>query len=148
MTERRLYILIGMPGAGKSTWARAQPEQVVSTDAIRLELTGDERNMERNAWVFRTFYTRVGRALSGGVIADSTGLDAPTREHLIGIGRAAGARVIACVWDDVAACYDRNARRERPIPLDVMRRMERKLEASLDALAWEDYDEIRRLTRA
>lgn len=37
-----LHILCGIPGSGKSTWARQQKGTVISTDAIREQLFGDE----------------------------------------------------------------------------------------------------------
>jgi predicted kinase len=41
MTAKRLYMTIGLPRAGKSTWAMAQGYPIVCPDAIRLALHGE-----------------------------------------------------------------------------------------------------------
>jgi len=54
MRKQRAYILIGLPGAGKSTWSKRQIEKgsnpngcvIVSRDAIRNMLNGDYKYIE------------------------------------------------------------------------------------------------------
>lgn len=71
-----LVVLVGPSGAGKSTWAREHfhPSEIVSSDAIREELTGDFRRQDKNDQVFDTFYRRIGERLDMGlrVVADAT----------------------------------------------------------------------------
>lgn len=38
--EKELYVLVGLPRSGKSTWAQQQSVPIVCPDAIRLALTG------------------------------------------------------------------------------------------------------------
>ena len=42
-----LYLLVGVPGAGKTTWAMQHPKLVhISSDAIRKELFGKEMTLQ------------------------------------------------------------------------------------------------------
>lgn len=79
-----LIILVGPSGAGKSSWlaANAQPEEIVSTDGIREELTGDFRDQSMNNQVFSLFHQRIHDRLQAGhrVYADATHLR--TRDRL------------------------------------------------------------------
>jgi broad-specificity NMP kinase len=74
----RLILLVGIPGSGKSTLARILENRgflILSSDAIRMELTGSESHMdELDAEVFRILHDRVRRSLSEhlDVIVDAT----------------------------------------------------------------------------
>jgi len=133
-----LYVLVGLPGAGKTTWAwqrgighlapgagsRHAHAQVVSSDRLRELLLGDERDMSRNGLIFACFDAHVDYLLGEGrsVIADSTGFYAPGRSRLCEIARRHGAKTIAVVFNRQAALA-RNAERERPVPDAAMERM-------------------------
>lgn len=77
-----LYLLSGLPGCGKSTWAKkfkeAHPNTyIVSSDAIRIELHGNQQNFTSEGKVWEIFDERLDQyALQGdvNVIADSTNL--------------------------------------------------------------------------
>ena len=54
---KRLLILTGAPGAGKSTWANKYQQEhenvyIISSDAIRYELTGcfDDHSRQKEVW--------------------------------------------------------------------------------------------------
>ena len=62
-----LYTMIGLPGSGKSTFAVNHPECiVVSTDAIRGELFGDESEQKDGKLVFDVAYARLAKAVEAG----------------------------------------------------------------------------------
>jgi len=71
-----LIVLVGPSGAGKSSFIDASfsSYEVVSSDAIREELTGNFRNQHANAKVFSEFHRRIKTKLSLGerVVADAT----------------------------------------------------------------------------
>lgn len=102
-----LTVLCGLPGSGKSTYAMTLGVTVVTADSIR------ERG-EAAGVAFGVLYTRVRRALASGrdVVADTCALDVAERATLLGIGRAAGARVeLVYMRVDVEVCRQRDAAR-------------------------------------
>jgi predicted kinase len=75
----QLTILIGISGAGKSTYAKTvQDAVVVSSDAIRAEFGGIS-DMSRDAEVFAEVHRRIRAALSNDehVVYDATNVSAP-----------------------------------------------------------------------
>ena len=64
-----LHIVCGIPGSGKSTWAAKQKGTVISTDAIRGELFGDETAQYSDSFLRQNGYDpdamteREGRSL-------------------------------------------------------------------------------------
>ena len=50
----KIVLLIGLPGSGKSTYAKKLKAPVLSSDAIRLLLADDERDQSIHARVFAT----------------------------------------------------------------------------------------------
>lgn len=152
----KLTVLVGMPGAGKSTWAKTAAdnttrtpagttEVVVSTDEIRKELTGDQHNQTKNALVFPRFFKDIEMHLRNGqaVIADSTALDTTTRRELRRIARRNGVQIHAVVFADADQAEERNALRQTPVPPYVMERMRDKLLLTLGMLGREHYDSVR-----
>jgi predicted kinase len=106
-TALELVILIGLPGAGKSTF-RAQrfdaTHEVVSKDALKLRRAPERLHDEL-----------VQRALAAGrsVVVDSTNVSLDRRQRLIAIARSHGARVLGYAFEATAReCVARNALRE------------------------------------
>lgn len=135
-TKPVLYIPVGMPGAGKSTYgqilAANQPGlQIVSTDAIREELYGDSRSLGDPGEVFGIAYRRARDALRAGqdVYFDATNLTAFYRRTLREIlGPYAGRTV--CIFFKVppSVCRKRNESRTKPVPTGAFERLKRSLE--------------------
>ena len=120
-----LYTMIGIPGSGKSTFAANHPEcVVVSTDAIRKELFGDESDQRRGDLVFKIAYERLEQAVEAGqdAIFDATNLQRKYRKTLF--QRFPNVEHVAVfVNTPVSECLKRNAQRERTVPASVIRRM-------------------------
>ena len=85
-----LIIMVGPSGSGKSTFVKKyfQPFEVVSSDAIREELTGDLRNQHVNDVVFQEFNRRIEIKLRLGerVVADAMNLRKKDRTRVAHIG--------------------------------------------------------------
>lgn len=70
-----LIMPVGVPGAGKSTWIKAQKGfEVVCPDEIRKELTGNISDQSQNARVWQIASERIIEALRNGknAILDAT----------------------------------------------------------------------------
>ena len=78
MDKPKLYVLVGLSGSGKSTLAAQRDANtvIVSSDAIREELTGEIEDQSRNNEVFEIFHQRIRKNLEEGknAIADATNL--------------------------------------------------------------------------
>lgn len=151
-----LLILAGIPGCGKSTWAKNYFDlmyAVVSSDRIRKEIFGSLKDAHRpevkkdaNRRVFEKFHDDIRTKLEFGVdvIADATSLTAESRTKLRDIGRAVPAKVHLVLFKNVAEALLRNEQREEDqrVPLDVMNHMLKKYLKTLADYSWEDYDSI------
>lgn len=102
-----LFVLIGVQGSGKSTWARANAERLgaamVASDEIRNELeTAGMDAMGLSDHVFAILEDRVARLLDqgGSVIVDATHARRAWRQNVVDIARRRGVRRVA-VWFDL-----------------------------------------------
>ncbi len=150
-----LVVLMGIPGSGKSSFVQEQLEVcdsmdwdrpvVVSTDKIRLELTGDAENQTRNGEVFRLAHHRTVTALLLGydVMFDATNVTASARKDLLDIAKDAEADTTLMVLRvPFEECLRRNGDRDRVVPLDIMVKMLVKYTESLHAIGTEAWNNI------
>ena len=126
--------MIGISGSGKSTYANglktSLKAELVETDAIRMELTGDAENQSQNGRVFAVAKKRVNDYLSQGknVIIDATSLNALERKDWINIGKANNAELRAYFIDTpVSICKSQNNKRTRKVPEWVIDKQANKL---------------------
>ena len=61
---KTLIVMSSVPGAGKSTWCRRYKEShdnchIISSDAVRFELTGSYQDFSKQALVWETFEKRI-----------------------------------------------------------------------------------------
>jgi len=129
----RLHLLIGPAGCGKSTWARRHlPDvEVVSTDRMREELTGDPADQSQNYLVFQRCIDRVRTLLHEGrqVAFDATNYCEALRSMPVQAGRWSGAEIVAYVFDvGLTEALRRNQARPRAVPDPVIRKQYRLLE--------------------
>ena len=137
----RLILLIGLPGSGKSTIAsrllQANPQrQVISTDAIRLRLFGNEAIQGHwlKVWqeVGRQFQQAVEQQTAGQAletIYDATNVVRRDRRRVIALARTCGFEDITGVWlnTPLDLCLQRNRQRDRQVPDAIILRMHRCL---------------------
>lgn len=122
-----LYILTGLPGSGKSTWAKKNlPNAViVCKDTIREGICGNVNDQSKNGEVFNIARSRIKQLLADGkdVIADATHFTRSQRTEMVKLAPAGTAVVIVWMNTSLKTCLERNASRDKVVPPDVIRRM-------------------------
>ncbi len=131
-----LYVLIGLPGAGKSTWARQNVDRlhaaVVGSDEVRREFQANGQNLLNGDQVFAEVERRARSLLRAdqSVILDATHFLRKYRTYALHLADDCHARRVA-IWFDVPLdlCLQRNAQRNNltfgneQVPEDVVRGM-------------------------
>lgn len=123
------HFLIGVPGSGKSTlasqWCQQDPSLiVVSTDAIRAELFGDEENQGDWHLVELEVLNRVKQAIASGrgVIYDATNVKRAWRMDALQKFALVGADTWMA-WHlktPLPECYRRNQKRQRQVDEQII----------------------------
>lgn len=151
-------MLVGIPGSGKSTWARgfvlAQPRYtIVSTDSLRGKLYGDEAVQGDWAVIWRGVMAQwqqgvaaIQRGELNGVIYDATNARRRHRRAAIAAARQIGFAPITLVWFDVplSLALERNRGRLRQVPAEIIATMHRQLQGAPPSVA-EGGDRVLRL---
>lgn len=144
--ETPLFIMmIGLPCSGKSTHAQHLAEihnaNIHSSDAIRLELTGDINNQDHNNEVFQTLHRRVKDDLRSGknCIYDACQVHYKERmaflRELKNIPCEKHCVLMATPYDE---CLERSSKRERKVPEYVIKRMYKAFDVPYLYEGWDD----------
>jgi predicted kinase len=112
-------IMVGAPGSGKSTWAKALAEKDpnivrVCPDDCRRAISGDSNNQAVSYPAFCMAKDQIRKALTEGksIVFDATNMFRKARKDFINIARENGAKVVAEVFEcDKATLLARNAKR-------------------------------------
>lgn len=149
-------MLIGLPGSGKSTYAKecikARPGTIIiSSDDIRQELWGDANDQQNPSRVFDEMFIRTVAAMKKdtNVIYDATNLTAKTRKATLTRLRQAldqdsfiaVADVIVC---SISECKRRQGERDRKVPDEVIDRMVRQFQTPWYNEGWDLINVISR----
>ncbi len=144
-----LVVLIGAAGAGKSTLAARlfAADEIVSSDALRALISGDEADQRVSGVAFRILHRTVGRRLGLGqlTLVDATNTDATVRRPLIARARAAGLPATAIVLDIERSTVARqNAGRSRVVDDEVIDRHLAAVRRTVDGdvLGPEGFDQV------
>lgn len=122
-----LYVLIGVSGSGKSTYAESMIPNthlaVVSTDAIRKTYFGSEEDQRDGAKVFQTAYDWINDHLQHGkdVVFDATNTTKRGRKELLRSITPPFRKVAVLVTPPLEVSLARNAKRQRIVPESVIR---------------------------
>ncbi len=126
-------LAIGLPGSGKSAWFKRHNINPLSSDVLRALLFDDPTEQRFQDLIF----SNLRSMLKARLIArrpmnyvDATNLTPHERHGWIKLAKDFGYEVQAVFFDvPVEICLERNRKRERVVPEDVMRRMAGKLKA-------------------
>lgn len=128
-----LYVAVGMPGAGKSTFIDRKVDEgvfdradVISTDDLRVTYCGNRADQSRNAEVFQMADAATWVGLSSGrsIWFDSTALTVQARQSVTENARLTGSDLVWCRFDvPVEVLLERNRTREHKVPVEVLSKM-------------------------
>ena len=138
---KRVYIAVGLPGCGKSTYFHlngmitGNSTAYISANSIRRELYGDEEIQGDGRQVFTLLKGRYREALLDDsvteIIIDNTSMTYKARKDYYEIAAETGAEVrftIVFFNVDRETAHIRNLMRERQVPAHIIDRMHSQIE--------------------
>ncbi len=139
-----LYVMCGVAGSGKSTWADTHlPNAVrISLDEIRQRLFGDRRNHKHEGQVVQAAKQDLKQALAANrvVVWDATNLMRERRSALIELGFAYGALVRLMAFNpSQTTLLARNDQRTHALPPHIVERQFERFEIPYAQEAHEVY---------
>ena len=126
-----VVLAVGLPGSGKSTWFKRRGVSPLSSDMVRHVLFDNPSEQRYQDLVFGTLRSLLRARLIARMpmnYVDATNLSPKERRHWIRMAKDFGYEVHAVYFDvPLEVCTERNRRRGRVVPEDVMQRMAGKL---------------------
>lgn len=126
MLKPILYVLVGMPGSGKSTYAESLGCEVYSSDSLRLELFGDINDQEHNNEVFKELHRRIRDSIARerNCVYDATNVSEKRRTAFLkSLKKLYCEKVCLFFATDFDLCVERDSKRERSVGYNVIKRM-------------------------
>ena len=139
----KFYMLSGLPGSGKSTYAEKLKENGViihSSDAIIKEL-GDVNDQSKNEEVFRILHKRIKDDLKRGknVAYDATSLNRRRRiSFLRELQNISCKKICVLVATPFEECLKQNNKRDRKVPEEVILRMYKSFNVPCKQEGWNE----------
>ncbi len=146
-----LVVMVGAAGSGKTTFCQRhfRPTRIVSSDACRAMIAGDEGDQESTFAAFEMAHRIADERLGRGLLTvfDATSVEAGARRSLLGLAARHHLPAVAVVLDvPLEACVARDrARPDRRVGRAVIARQDRLLRAGLDGLKAEGFAAVHRL---
>lgn len=140
-----LVVLVGVSGAGKSTFARRhfKPTEILSSDYCRGLVSDDENSQAATRDAFEVLHFIARKRLAAGklVVVDATNVQPDARKPLVQLAREFHCLPVAIVLDlPERIAQDRNkARPDRDFGAHVVRQQAQQLKRSLRGLQREGF---------
>ena len=134
---KTLYVMVGLPGSGKSTVAEKlisgiKYSKIFSSDEYRKNLLGDIEDQSQNQKVFDTLFRDLKMFLSCGdvtAVFDATNITVKSRRKIFEITKDIECEVVAiAMTTTIEQCIRNNEQRERVVPTPVLFKMMRQFE--------------------
>ena len=150
LPDPSLVVLVGAAGSGKSTLARRlfAPNEILSSDALRATVSGDEADQRASAVAFRILHRTLERRLSRRelTVIDATNTTPDHRRPLLIRARATATPTIAIVLDllPTTVLAQNAARAKRVVDPSVVERHLAGVRRTVDdgALVAEGFDHV------
>lgn len=151
MSKPNLIVLQGIPGSGKTTYAKRLVHDnpnidYYSSDDLRVEMFGNIDDQSHNGELFNELQKRIKNSLISGhdVIFDATNINSNRRMNFLkDIKNIDCYKKIIVMAIPFEVCLRRNWSRERKIPDEVITRMYKSWQTPAK---WEGWDEIKVVT--
>jgi predicted kinase len=121
MTNKKIFLMSGPPGCGKSTWVRehmTSADEWISRDKVRFSIVGeDEPYFSHEEEVFDTFIAYINQTLERPevehVYIDATHINRKSRQNVLSKIHMNNVAEVNSVWFVVPKriCLERNAKR-------------------------------------
>jgi len=141
--ELSLVLLVGISGAGKSTFGRThfKPTEVISSDFCRGLVADDENDQAATKQAFQLLHYIVGLRLAAGrlTVVDATNVQPDARRALLAVAKEHDVMATAIVLDlPTRMCLARNASRpDRDFGEHVVKRQHDQLRRGMRGMARE-----------
>lgn len=142
--EARLIFLVGLSGSGKSTWAqhfvKENGAELLSSDSLRGELFGNEKDQNHNSEVFNELHKRAIGFLKRGftVVYDATGLNASRRKSFLNqISNIECNKICVVFATPFSVCIDRDKLRNRSVGTKVIMKQLKQFQAPHMSEGWD-----------
>jgi len=138
-----VYMMVGLPGSGKSYLAKTFDCPVVSSDDIRAELcNGNLDDKDNHEKVFQEVHRRIKDYLKNGqsCVLDATNLSRKRRKHFVSTVPAGVNKVAIVVATELPILLRQNDERDHTVPEDVIMRYYKTISIPRKDEGW---DEIR-----
>lgn len=145
MSKSKLVVLVGLPGAGKTEYAKRLKSDgfiICSSDEMRERMYGDINDQEHNREVFDAVHKEIHYYLGTGynVVFDACNINAKKRMNLLrylsDIDCIKEAHIIAVPYE---IALEQNKNRDRVIPEYIIRRAYKHWQTPA---LWEGFDKI------
>ena len=142
-----LYMMVGLAGSGKSTYAnklsKSKKIEVFSSDELRKELYGDVNFMDKNTELFTELEKRIKNTLLLGnsAIYDATNISAKKRVAFLKyIAKIPCKKICVVVYSTYEDCIRNNSNRERKVPEYVITNMMKSWNTPYYGEGWDEIN--------
>lgn len=142
-----MYMLVGLPGSGKSTYAKIIAKKsnsvIYSSDAIREELYGSEEIQGDSQTVFQMLHSCIKDELRNNVnvIYDACNISYKRRMGFLQeLKKIPCYKVCIFIATPYCECIKNNENRERCVPVSVIDRMYKHFDVPCEYEGWDDIN--------